>query len=76
MPKKPDEYLSEHIAARLLGIDAALLSRKAAAGEYGQTYRAPNGRRFISMKALQKKARRVFLFDPADPISPLDHLER
>lgn len=72
---KTQDFVSEHVAARFLGCDAALVSRKAAAGEYGTTFRAPNGRRFISMKALQKKARRVFLFDPTDPISPLDYVK-
>ncbi len=71
---KTQDYVTEHIAGRLLGVDPAIISRRAANGDYGETIKQ-NGRLYISMRALQRKARRVFLFDPADPISPLDYVK-
>jgi hypothetical protein len=63
---KTKEYVSEHVCARWLGLDPAAVSRLVAAGEFGKTHRA-DGRLFISVRALQRRGKRVFLYDPRDP---------
>ena len=63
---KTVEYVTEAIASRLLGTDIAMISRRAAAGDYGACVRTKNGRLYIPMKGLMRKARRVLLYDPRD----------
>jgi hypothetical protein len=66
--RKTTDYISEQMAARQLGVDAGVMSRQIAAGDYGKVIRQ-GGRVFISMRALQIKSRRL-IYNPLDKEIP------